>query len=305
MVAGLDAPGSRADGVFVIGCGVDIVPVKPVLEAATALTVSAPEEPAMALARGAALASANAPLFASSTAALAYALDPGTGEVSPRGLSPTYLDVCANARPGEAALAYSAVADDADGDAEDIRRRRSLLSTGSALAGVAAIAFGLLVVSSDVRPTAAQQPAPPQSAIAPAIPLPPQALLPAPPSVAPPSAPRRRPHPPRRWRPRPHRPRPSRTWRPRRRRAERGKRPCRRRRRGRPGDHTAGRGAAAATGAGGDGPAHPDRDVLPAGPVRQDPDSDLPTGAAASAAPGRAGAVGFVAQRRAKAHTVL
>jgi hypothetical protein len=188
MVAGLDAPTSLADGVFLIGCGVDIVPVKPVLEAATALTVSAPEEPAMALARGAALASANAPLFASSTAALAYALDPGTGEVSPRALSPTYLDVCANADPGQAALAYSAVADDADGDAEDIRRRRSLLFSGSALAGVAAIAFGLLVVSSDVRPTAAQQPAPPQSAIAPAIPLPPQALLPAPPSAPPPAA---------------------------------------------------------------------------------------------------------------------
>ena len=185
MVAGLDAPRSRADGVFVIGCGVDIVPVMPVLEAATALAVSAPEEPAMALARGAALASANAPLFASSTAALAYALDPGTGEVSPRGLSPTYLDVCANADPGQAALAYSAVDDDAGGDAGNVRRRRSLLYSGSAFAGVAAIAFGLLVVSSDVRPTAAQRPAPPQSAIAPPIPPPPQALLPASPSAAP------------------------------------------------------------------------------------------------------------------------
>lgn len=79
MVAGLDARGSPADGVFLIGCGTDIVSIKPALEAATSLDVTAPEEPDRALARGAALASASAPLFASSTAALAYSLDPGTG----------------------------------------------------------------------------------------------------------------------------------------------------------------------------------------------------------------------------------
>ena len=69
------------NGVVVVGSGVDIPMIKPALEAATSLQLSTPEEPEMALARGAALASANAPLFASSTAALAYALDPGTGEV--------------------------------------------------------------------------------------------------------------------------------------------------------------------------------------------------------------------------------
>ncbi|WP_437339827.1 DUF7159 family protein, partial [Mycobacterium asiaticum] len=95
MVAGLDAPESRADGIFVVGCGVGIVDLKPALEAATSLVVSLPEEPDMALARGAALASANAPLFSSSTAALAYALDPGTGELNPHALTPSYLDVCA------------------------------------------------------------------------------------------------------------------------------------------------------------------------------------------------------------------
>ena len=52
--------------------------------------VSVPEEPETALARGAALASANAPLFASSTAALAYAQDPGTGAVDQHAL-PEYL----------------------------------------------------------------------------------------------------------------------------------------------------------------------------------------------------------------------
>lgn len=180
VVALLDSPGSRADGVFLIGCGVDIVPIKPALEAATSLVVSAPEEPDMALARGAALASANAPLFVSSTAALAYALDPGTGEVNPRALSPTYLDVSANADLGVGARAYSALGEEDD---ESTPRRRSPTLVGSAMAGVAAIAAGLLVMSSDVRPMAAPEPGPPESVVTPTIQPPeppPQAQLPAP-----------------------------------------------------------------------------------------------------------------------------
>src|SRR5262249_49115799 len=73
MVAGLDELPTRPGGLFVVGSRVDVAPIKPWLEEATSLSVSAPEEPETALARGAALASANAPLFASSTAAMAYA----------------------------------------------------------------------------------------------------------------------------------------------------------------------------------------------------------------------------------------
>lgn len=181
MLAGLDAPGARANGVFIIGCGVDIVAIKPVLEAATSLTVTAPEEPDMALARGAALASANAPLFASSTAALAYALDPGTGEVSPRALTPTYLDVSAHADRGEGVLAYSALDDDAD---EDLPRRRPSVLTGSVMAGAVAIVAALLVITSDVRPTSVQQAGPREGVVTPAIQVPPapppQAQVPPP-----------------------------------------------------------------------------------------------------------------------------
>ena len=83
MASGAEALETRPDGLFVVGSGVDIAPIKAQLEAATSLTVSAPEEPETALARGAALASANAPLFSSSTAALAYAQDPGTGAIDP------------------------------------------------------------------------------------------------------------------------------------------------------------------------------------------------------------------------------
>src|SRR6516164_37816 len=54
MIAGLGAPESYADGLFIVGCDVDIAPIKPALEATSYLPVSAPEEPDMALARGAA-----------------------------------------------------------------------------------------------------------------------------------------------------------------------------------------------------------------------------------------------------------
>ena len=108
---GLDEP---PDGLLVVGSGVDIPLIKPALEEATSLPLSVPEQPATALARGAALASANAPLFASSTAAQAYALDPGTGSVSQHAHEPGYLAVAeaASGEPGADALAYSAVADD-------------------------------------------------------------------------------------------------------------------------------------------------------------------------------------------------
>jgi len=83
MVKGVHEMEACPEGVFVVGSGVDIPLIKPALEAATSLPVSAPEEPEMALARGAALASANAPFFASSTTALAYPQEPGTAEVNP------------------------------------------------------------------------------------------------------------------------------------------------------------------------------------------------------------------------------
>ncbi|WP_374023259.1 hypothetical protein [Mycobacterium sp. HNNTM2301] len=192
MVAGLGARGARADGVFLIGCGTDIVPVKPALEAAAPLEVTAPEEPEMALARGAALASANAPLFASSTAALAYALDPGTGEVSPRPLGPTYLDVWGNA--DAESLAYSALTDEVDGDEVVPRLRRPMFLAGSALAGIAAVTAGVVLVSLTSDRPASELPqnprvnaaSPAKQAPAPAASVPPAAQPPAPtPSPAP------------------------------------------------------------------------------------------------------------------------
>jgi len=84
LAAGAEAMERRPDGLFVVGSdGVDIAAIRAQLQAASSLIVSTPEEPELALARGAALASANPPLFSSSTAAIAYAQDPGTREEHP------------------------------------------------------------------------------------------------------------------------------------------------------------------------------------------------------------------------------
>jgi hypothetical protein len=165
MVAALDGLESSPDGVFVVGCGVDIVPITPRLAAAVSIPVSAPEEPDMALARGAAVASANAPLFVSSTAALAYSQDPGTGEVNPSAFAPAYLDVCANARLGDSALAYSALADEGVGEG----RRARLPSLAASSWGAAAILVGVVALTislvADVGPTVGQRTSPRRNAV--------------------------------------------------------------------------------------------------------------------------------------------
>jgi hypothetical protein len=175
LVAGLAACGSQVDAVSVVGCGVgcgaDALAIKAALEAVAGLRVIVPEEPDMALARGAALASANAPLFASSTAALE---------------------------------------DFAADDAVSIRRRRPLVLAGSALAAVAA-GLVVVSLTSDGRAPSAPQPttravAPttpsaaqpaPEAAAAPAPPpmvlqTPPTAISMVPPAPPPRPAPTRR-----------------------------------------------------------------------------------------------------------------
>ena len=192
MASGAEALETRPDGLFIVGSGVDIAPIKPHLEAATALTVNAPEEPETALARGAALASANAPLFSSSTAALAYAQDPGTGAIDPYAVAPGFFDVAVDGASGEQALAYSAVADDDDaytaladeqefatgsytGVTSVIPRdggRRPLFLVVSAVAAIFVVGAAALVVALAIsmRPTAAVRPEPGHNAVAPAKP---------------------------------------------------------------------------------------------------------------------------------------
>lgn len=77
MVSGAESMRARPDGVFLVGSDVDIPLIKPTLEAATSLSVTTPEEPEMALARGASLAAANAHLGAPRTMTV-----PGGGSAS-------------------------------------------------------------------------------------------------------------------------------------------------------------------------------------------------------------------------------
>jgi hypothetical protein len=211
MVSSAEAMESQPDAVFVVGSGIDIPMIKPALEAATTLPLTAPEEPHTALARGAALASANAPLFASSTAALAYAQDPGTGAINPFAVAPGYLETA----DGADALAYSAVPDDFDDPytgshtaatqlvGAGYGERRSFRLIGSALAAIFVVGVTALIVSLAIaiRPTAAVQPSPGQHVVAPtqAAPAPaapaPAAPAPAPAPAAPAPAPAEAPAP--------------------------------------------------------------------------------------------------------------
>lgn len=205
MVSHAETLDTRPDGVFVVGSGIDIPLIKPALEAATSLPLSAPEEPETALARGAALASANAPLFSSSTAALAYAQDPGTGAINPFAVAPGYFDTPGTL--GRDALAYSAVPDEVDdlytgahtGATELVDagypQRSSFRLVGSIVAGVFVIGVVALVVSLAIaiRPTANVRPSPNQNVVvaptrpapAPAAPAPVEAPAPAAPAPAP------------------------------------------------------------------------------------------------------------------------
>ncbi len=210
MIAALEESEAHPQSVFIVGSGVDVAAIKPQLEAVAALPVTAAEEPETALAWGAALASANAPLFASSTAALAYALDPGTGAVDPYAVSPGYLaapDVPLGTTLGEEDLAYSAVPDE-EADAHTLakeeadihtiargalgvenlegeRQRGPLMLVGSILAVLfVAAALSLEVaLALGIRPSVALLPRPLQNLIiqAPApAPAPVQASAPAP-----------------------------------------------------------------------------------------------------------------------------
>ena len=76
MATAVESAESPPQGLFIVGSGVDAAAVKAHLENLVALPVSAPEEPELALARGAALASAHAPEMEASTAGLAYSQDP-------------------------------------------------------------------------------------------------------------------------------------------------------------------------------------------------------------------------------------
>ncbi len=189
MAAAVEASDSAPQGIFVLGSGVDVASVKSHLEPLVSLPVSAPDEPEMALARGAALASAHAPSFEATTVGLAYSQDPdGTTagsayalagmatEMAPLGAEPLDdIDLAAHEMPMD-------------------EERKPFLLVGSALTSVFVVGVVALVISLavNIRPTVDQRPSPAQGAVAPTAPIkmpapapPPEAQIPPPPAPPP------------------------------------------------------------------------------------------------------------------------
>ncbi len=206
LVAGLESLDQPPQGVFVLGSGVDVAAVKSQLALGTALPVHAPEEAELALARGAALASATAPRYEASTVGLAHTQDPdGTtaGAVYPAGADTQMSDAGTQmaAAGYMAPLGYSEVPDDPVDDlsyealpeeldiAPDESGRKPFLLVGSALTSVFVVGVVALVISLavSIRPTVDQRPSPGESVIVPSS----QAPAPATPEAAqqPPPAP--------------------------------------------------------------------------------------------------------------------
>jgi hypothetical protein len=201
MASAVESAESPPQGLFIVGSGVDISSVKAHLENLVALPISAPDEPELALARGAALASAHAPEMEASTAGLAYsqAVD-GTTAASAytelAGAATQLAPVNADA-PYSDALAYS---DDVEAQPESEPRyedesRKPFLLVGSALTSIFVVGVVALVISLavSIRPTVDQRPSPGETPVIPSqaapAPAPAQELAPVAPPAAPPAPP--------------------------------------------------------------------------------------------------------------------
>jgi hypothetical protein len=147
MVALLKAADSRPQGVFVVGSDMDVRSVKANLESLISQPVIVPEEPELALARGAALAAGNAPGFEASTCGLAYSQDPDT---TAAGRPVKLSDADTEAAP----IDCGEIVDGMEtGDEKD--RRRLLMPVGSLVAGTFVVGAVALVMSLavSIRPT--------------------------------------------------------------------------------------------------------------------------------------------------------
>ncbi|HEX2402822.1 MAG TPA: hypothetical protein VHJ79_23000 [Mycobacterium sp.] len=177
MVTSLQAEKSTPQGMFVVGSNVDVTAVKAHLKDLVSVPVIAPEEPQVALARGAALAAANAPRFDATTVGLAYSLDPDEATAYPLALAD---DVTAFLGPADAFVDTADMASDSDAVS---RRSKPFLLVGSSLtaifvAGMMALAIAIVI---NIRPTVDQGSG--EMTVRPEAVAPPTALQSAPPAA--------------------------------------------------------------------------------------------------------------------------
>jgi uncharacterized membrane protein YgcG len=206
MAKSVESAQAPPQGLFIVGSGVDAAAVKAHLENLVALPVSAPDEPELALARGAALASAHAPEMEASTAGLAYSQDrDGTTAASAypelAGAVTQMAGVATQMAPARTDEAYSdllAYSDEIpEPDPEPSYEEEShkpFLLVGSALTSIFVVGVVALVISLavSIRPTVDQRPSPGETPVIPSqvAPAPAQELAPAAPAPAPaPAAP--------------------------------------------------------------------------------------------------------------------
>lgn len=189
LVNPLKGHDNAPDGVFLLGLGTDVSDLTDPLGEAIALPVNSPDQPELALARGAALASAQEPDFEASTALLgqAYSLEgpTGTGFAHPDAVTESADEF------GDAKTELSEYDDLDDQPAE----RKPFLLVGAPLLLVFGICSIALAVSLTVtvRSTVDQGPSSPDRAVVQnpvQNPLPPEAPKQAPPPVAEAPAPR-------------------------------------------------------------------------------------------------------------------
>ena len=156
---------------FVVGSGVDVSSVKAHLRHLVSLPVSAPDEPELALARGAALARANAPAFEATTVGLAYSQDPdGTTAgnayaglaAAETQLAPVGCRFTASTATRRGPIWIRIAAEEG---------RKPFLLVGSALTSIFVVGVVALVISLavSIRPTVDQRPNPGSNAIVPAL----------------------------------------------------------------------------------------------------------------------------------------
>jgi hypothetical protein len=219
MVVGLERLPTPPQALFMVGSGVDVAALKTLVAVGTTLPVHIPEDAALALARGAALAAVNAPRYDASTVGLApndvtVGLAPqddtstvagiitqqaAIGYMAPRGYS-AVPDEPFSADPLENLADFTETAADSEPD------RDPFLRVGGALLSLFVIGVFALVASLvvTIRPAADQRADPDQSAavssVQPPVPAAPETIanpLPvvqeapvlAPPRVAAPPAP--------------------------------------------------------------------------------------------------------------------
>lgn len=179
MVVGLERLPTRPQALFMVGSGVDVAVLKSSVAVGTSLPVHIPEDAALALARGAALAAVNTPRYDASTVGLApndvtVGLAPSDdtstvagiitqqaaiGYMAPRGYS-AMSDEPSSADPVESLTDLTEMAVDSEPD------RDPFLGVGSVLLSLFVIGVFALVASLviTIRPAADQPADPDQSA---------------------------------------------------------------------------------------------------------------------------------------------